>query len=233
MRVFVFLFAFLFLITQAQEVTDNKTLIDRVYQNISGYHIDDQERQLIEKSGGNPTYGEITHAGSQKLAEVMELTKKDVFYDLGSGVGANVIRIYLETPVKKAIGVELAASRHAGAQKAKEELLKQKKLNKKRKLEFREGDIALAKIDDATAVFMNSLCFSNDFMKVLTEKLSRLKPGLRVATLRQIEDQEHFKLKGIYTIPMSWSKNSTVYVYTLEKRNKAKKKHVNKPSIKE
>jgi precorrin-6B methylase 2 len=199
---------------------DTKEYIKNVFENRSGFGISAQEDKSIRDSGGAPTYGEITYEGAQKLIEKFKLTKKDVFYDLGCGVGKFVIQVYLDAPVKKAAGIELSTTRIDKAKQALEQIKKDKLLQKGRRLEFKEQNILDAHLKDATAIFISSLCFSDKLLEKVTNKLARLKPGLRVATSRKLVENPTFKLIETLQIPMSWSSSSTIYFYELVKTSK-------------
>lgn len=192
---------------------DHKKLIDELYKQTSGFNVPSQEYDYIAKAGGAPTYGEITYNGADQILKLFNLTDKDIFYDLGCGVGKFVIQAYLTTPIKKAGGIELSKTRIDNAKKIAKELKKQNKIERRRKLEFIEGDILKVNLKDATAVFVSSLCFSNELMEKLTNKLARLKKGLRIATSRPLAENKAFKLIGDYQVPMTWSSSSTVHVY--------------------
>lgn len=199
--------------SNASDNDQYKTLINEIYEEISGFNVPSQEYDFITHAGGAPTYGEITFEGAKKLAQILDITENDVFYDLGCGVGKLVMQVYLTTPVKKSMGIELSKTRIDGAKKALKELKERGKIEKGRKLIFKEGDIVKANIKDATAVFISSLCFSDELMQKLTDKLAKLKKGLRVATSRELKPHEALKSLGSHNIPMSWSSASTVYVY--------------------
>ena len=199
---------------------DTKEYIKNVFENRNGFGISAQEDKSIRDSGGAPTYGEITYEGAQKLIEKFKLTKKDVFYDLGCGVGKFVVQVYLDTPVKKSAGIELSTTRVDKAKQAFDQIKKDGRLQKGRKLEFKEQNILDARLKDATALFISSLCFSDELLEQVTKKLACLKPGLRIATSRKLSDNPAFKLIETLQIPMSWSEQSTTYFYELVKPGK-------------
>lgn len=191
----------------------DKKLIESVYQGVSGFGISEAESLFIRTKGGEPTYGEITYEGFETIVKDIHLTKKDVFYDLGCGVGKVVVQVYDTTPVKKAVGIELSSTRCASATRAKQELVHRKKIARGRKLLFQEGDISAANVSDATVIFMCSTCFSDELMQKLTNKFARLKKGLRVLTLRRLPENASFELIHTYQVPMTWSASSSVYLY--------------------
>ena len=97
-----------------------------------------REEELYVDSHGRPegsdcpifdkpsAYGEVTPSGARQLFDTMGVhTASDaVFADLGSGAGRLVVQAWLELPmVQRAIGVELAPSRHATAVSAWDSLV--------------------------------------------------------------------------------------------------------------
>lgn len=192
------------------------TLLNTFYSDIKGYSIDKTDTSNITKTGGDPTYGEITPQAVAILIQNLKLTKDDVFYDLGSGVGKMVVQIYLTTPVKKSVGIELSSIRSKQAQQVKSKLEKANKLIAGKELIFLEEDILKSSLDDATVIYVASLCFSNDFMKKLVHKLSKLKKNLKLITLSSLPILEGFKLEKKYALPMSWSTSTEVYLYILK-----------------
>lgn len=195
---------------------DSSALLTELYKDVNGFSIDTKETSLIEGVGGNATYGEITDEAVQKLIDELKLKRTDVFYDLGSGVGRMTVKMHLDSPVKKAVGIELSPSRFQSAVNIQKKLEEQGKKAKGRILAFKNDDILKANIDDATVIYTASTCFSDDFMKKLTDKLAKLNKGLRVMTLRQLAPHDSFKLIKQYTLPMTWSRNVEVYVYELQ-----------------
>jgi len=194
----------------------NANLLNDLYSNLSGFNIPSEEYKKIQNAGGAPTYGEITYESVNKLLKKFDLTKKDVFYDLGCGIGKMVVQIYLNSPAKKCVGIELSKTRYDEAKKVQEALKNKHLLKKKQKLIFQEKDILKANLSDATVVYMGSTCFSHELMEKLMKKLAKLKKGLRVATLQPFPENNDFTLIETMQLPMSWSNHSSVYLYELK-----------------
>lgn len=190
--------------------------INEAYKTINGFTISEQERKLIEDEGGNPTYGEITFDGFATLLKDLKLTGHDVFYDLGSGVGKVCVQVALTTPAH-AIGIELSSSRASKAEKVRQELLIAGDLKKKNKLKFIECNITDASLKNATVIFLCSTCFSKELMQKITEKIAKLKKGVRVLTLKELAPHDSLVLIHTYFVPMTWSDSSPVYLYELRK----------------
>jgi precorrin-6B methylase 2 len=201
-------------IYNTQEVAQ---IINDTYTDVSGFNIAQVERQFIEDQGGNPTYGEITTESVAQLLNDLHLTVKDLFFDLGSGVGKVCVQVALTTPAR-AIGVELSQTRAQGAQRIKEELLKHNILTDANKLKFIEQNILNTDLSKATAIFMCSTCFSDSLMEALANKMAtECKNGLRVITLKDLPVHPQFNLVKTYELPMTWSQGSPVYLYELIK----------------
>jgi len=50
-------------------------------------------------------------------------------------------------------------------------------------------------------------------MEIMTNKFAKGKKGLRILTLKDLPKNKNFKLLKKYTLPMTWSSGSTVYLY--------------------
>ena len=191
---------------------------EKFYTGISGFGIEYSETKKISDAGSSSTYGEIKYSSLEKLLDDLKISSQDVFYDLGSGVGKVTAQVYLNSPAKKCIGIELSDTRHDKAQKAKSLIAQNKKLGAVRELNFVHGDIVKENIDDATVVFMCSTCYPESLMKNLTEKFSNLNKNLRILSLKALPENNHFKLTKTYQLPMTWSSASTVHLYEFKNK---------------
>lgn len=192
-----------------------QNLMDDFCKSANGFDICQEERKHIDNAGGSATYGEITYEGLATLLKDLKLNSKDVFYDLGCGVGKVCIQVILTTPAK-AIGIELSSTRVQKAELIRQDMIKKETLTNKNRLRFIKGNIADEALKDATVIFMCSTCFPDKLMKQLTEKMAKLKKGLRVLTLKELTPNSKFTLIRTYEIPMTWSSQSPVYWYVLK-----------------
>lgn len=190
-----------------------KKLLSELYEERAGYGIDSKEEEIIRSNGSSPVYGEMTSEGIDILNQELNLGAQDVFYDLGCGVGKIVVQLYLDTPLKKCVGVELSPTRIRHAEQVKSKLGEKKLLSEKRQLEFRKENMLETGVDDATAIYVSSTCFSEAFMKNVVDKLAQLKPGLKLVTLSRLPENNVFELVKEMIIPMSWSNTTTVYIH--------------------
>ena len=126
------------------------------------------------------------------------------------------MQAYLNTPVKKAVGIEYAQSRYDDAMTIRKQLQKKGLIKNTRALKFINGDIQQEDFSDATAIFFNSLCFTDEFMGKIVDKFAQLKSGTHIATSKEFPGRDYLVVDGPKTIPMSWDPQSTVYFYTIK-----------------
>jgi precorrin-6B methylase 2 len=187
--------------------------LTQLYAKITGFGISDGEKDTIKSAGGAPTYGEIFPRSVSILLKDLKLTAEDVFYDLGSGVGKVAVQVYLDSPVKKSVGVELSPTRHSHAIKVQGRLKDAGKLKANRVLVFCQENILHTDISDATVLFLCSTCYSDELMAGVADKIQQLKIGTRVITLKAFKSPTSLKLVKTYQLPMTWSESNTVHLY--------------------
>lgn len=192
-----------------------KNIITTYCKEVSGFGISKADEENIRKHGGAPTYGEMTFKGTELLINYLKPKKSDVFIDAGSGVGKVSIQFFFSTDISNVIGIELSEERYKKSKSILDSLQKNNEIPKGRALEFYNQDILHADLSGATLFFMCSTCFSDKLMQNITEKLSKLKPGLRVITLKKLPERNDFKLVHQMNVTTTWSNNTIVYVYEL------------------
>jgi len=139
----------------------------------------------VEQNFPGIVYGEITNKGSDKLIEIFKsnLTKSDIFYDLGSGEGQLAIKIACKTNVKKVIGIELHKERFNIA-------VKRLKTSNTNKVFFINKNFLDVDLSDATIVY-----FANEGIpKIICHKIwDKLPKGCLLICGRRIKNIENRK----------------------------------------
>jgi len=187
--------------------------LDKHYQDIRG-EIPDEERSMITRGKGSPVYGEIKPKAWQEILEDPELN-----------IGG----------FKKVVGIELSPTRYHHSKTICNKLKESGLEIAGKALECRHENITESDFSDATVIYMCSTCYPDELMEILLKRLSELKKGLLVITLKSFPADYAdygFELVKEYTLPMTWSETSPVYVYKLgTKANKPTKvESVMKPS---
>ncbi|HEV2600721.1 MAG TPA: hypothetical protein VGT41_00350 [Candidatus Babeliales bacterium] len=207
----------------AINIAENKRFIEKeLYRGIKGGGpLQEHERALIEKNYTKKTsiYGEILYDSAQALLQDPELAfgPEDIFYDLGSGVGKMAVQVYLNTPVKKVVGIELSPTRHAKAEKVMQRCTQSNIMQKGRALALCHGDMLELDIDDATIIYMCSTCYPPELLEQLVLKFSKLQPGARIISLKELPNYAQHGMEFVKEVrlPMTWSREdgSPVYIY--------------------
>ncbi|VDM38102.1 unnamed protein product [Toxocara canis] len=141
------------------------------------------------KAFSSQTYGETSFERMQMIIEEIE---RDVFVDLGSGVGQLVIHMAGGSRVKKAVGIEVATLPCKYAENLSAEFKKWMKWygKKFRPFELLEGDFLSESFRDlitkeATIIFINNYAFTAMLEnRIKRELLSELKDGTRIISTK-------------------------------------------------
>lgn len=192
-------------------------LLTALYQGISGWQL---AKMALAKRGWQDnrfTYGEIPLFTFAAVLDKAQPKPEDVFYDLGCGVGKTVLAAALLYKLKKAVGIEYFPEIHAVCLQCADTLRRLPRLSeyfpdKELNLEFQQGDLLDANIQDATIVFINATCFIGEQWLAIEEKLEGIQPGSRIILVTRSLASHRYKLLEHGVWPMSWGK-AAVRVY--------------------
>lgn len=189
--------------------------IRTIYRELDddGFEISKSEVAAVRASRGDPTYGELTPAGVDRLLRELEPTPDDVFYDLGSGIGKVVLQVAMSVPIARCVGVELSASRCRLARTALRRA-RRRGLILARRTVIRHGDLLAEPIDDATMVYTCSTAYSLRFMAMIARKLRSVPRSLRFVTLQElITVPRGFRHVRTVTVATTWNRRTPAHVY--------------------
>lgn len=172
--------------------------------------------------GHQITYGEMEYEGMEKILEYLnnKLVKFNYFIDLGSGRGKLSLQLANFPHVINSVGIELVKERHYDAEKIKMELTRFKDTIKK--VIFINDDfnnVKLSKyIDGVTLVWFNNLCFTQELTNKIFNKLINILPpqSIIACSRKYLLDRSKLSKFGTLQVPMSWNKNSTIYLYKIK-----------------
>jgi hypothetical protein len=168
--------------------------------------------------------------------------EEEVFVDLGCGNGKLLLQAYMELPnVRRILGIELAKARFTAAIQAWEKLKSDAtdiRLGVDGRdlvhanpdngddadtiVDIQEGDLFEMDISTATHVYIASLCFTDDMMRRLAQKLVDEGRKLKVVgTLKPFPERfdQYLGTPSKKLVEMSWTKSRgngcTVYFYNV------------------
>lgn len=194
-----------------------KYIID-LYTDISGYigyEIEEQDQPMQHLI--SLTYGEILYDGVNTIINNINITEKDVFYDLGSGIGKLVLQIFLNTPVKTSQGIEASLARHKVADNIFNKVVQQlpelfEHKEGKRLLQSSQGNFLLHDILDATIIFIDSVCFSEETLKNISKILNNCPHLKHVISSRALTIK--LPLEKKLQLACSWQPTTECYLYS-------------------
>lgn len=187
------------------EPADPKAYLQMVYEGKGGYTIPSEEITTIQKEGGHPQYGEIPYDSAAHILSDLNITKQDVFYDLGSGVGKLVLQVYLTTPVKRSVGIELSPTRWKIAEASQNQAAKDDHMVAGRELSFLHQNIRQVPLTDATVCFLSGIAFPAPLIQFIMDRLAGLEHEVKVISVLSLPEHKNFKLVKTYNLPMSWA----------------------------
>jgi hypothetical protein len=205
------------MLTIKHKVKDKKIqtrkAVRQIYKGVDGYT--DELKGYDKKFA--LTYGEITLGGIQKLIDIYKSIKpissypsdQRVFYDLGSGIGKNVIMVAsMENMMSK--GVELVEYRHNIAMEA----WNKTKKSVQSRVEFINKSFLDIPLHNAAWIFISNLCMSEQINKELADKLEKdIQKNTLIASSKPLPFSDKFKFVRKCHIPMTWDASSETMIY--------------------
>jgi len=201
----VFLVFFLNCPQSLAEPANPKAYLEMLYEDKGGYIIPGEEITEIRSNGAHEQYGEIPYDSAAHLLDDLQLSRQDVFYDLGSGVGKLVLQVYMSTPVKRSIGIEISLTRWKIAESSRQQAAADDHIISGRDLTFLNQNLYKTPLGDATVCFISGLKFPPELIKSIMDRLSALDHDVKVISVLPLPPHDKFKLIKTYNLAMSWA----------------------------
>jgi hypothetical protein len=160
------------------------------------------------------TPGEILHQSVSRILTKLRLTEKDVFMDLGSGLGKIVAQVFLQTAVKEAIGIEIVSAFHERALLAAGRLRQELPdfFQNERQLTYLCGSFLELPVNIASVVLINAICF-DPFMVRQLGALMESTPNIHtVIALRPLPGLQRLRFQKTLRVECSWD-SALCYLY--------------------
>lgn len=192
------------------------------------------------------TYGEMEYEGMEELYNYVRNkynSNLDTFIDVGSGRGKLCMFMAAQKNIDKSIGIELVKERYEDAQLLQKELIEYQETGKtsqmthsklcrggKRgeKIDYAKKvtllnqnilDIDLKNYvspDSDVFVWFSNLCFEQNTTNDIFQKINNELPNNSIVCCSKMPNPTVGIFLNKIQIPMSWSKNSEVYIYKTE-----------------
>ena len=192
-------------------------IIEKLYKSVDGMRISLDERNRLDISSSDLTYGEINPVTFADMLEVVEPKPGEVFYDLGSGAGKAVFTAALLNDWSKCAGVELLPGLFEASNKLLKEFQNMPEVQKNFPdrnfpIEFIQEDFLKADFTDANVIFLHATTFGPMIWDPLMVKMRDLKRGTRVIVNTKQLDSTYFDKIAEDLRVMGWGE-STVFTY--------------------
>jgi len=190
--------------------------ISRLYMNHNGYTVD----TLNLEGEHSTTYGEVKESSIPILYEIFNkyapISKISLayrnFYDLGSGIGKLVIGMCYLNSTLKGTGIEIVPDRVQIANTVLQNIRTPSIKNRVENLCISMLSDSI-NYSDACWIFISNLTMSEEHdIKVFDKLAKEVKKGCVIICSKSTENPA-FKEVNNVTLPMTWSNESTVYVY--------------------
>ena len=169
-------------------------------------------------NGVNITYGEMEYDGVQKLYSFVSKNynnKINCFMDLGSGRGKLCMYMASLSKIKYVLGVELVKQRHDDAEILKSEL-NFEYANKVHLLNKNIYDIDFEEYKNKQIfIWLSNLCFDQTGIDNIFQKLKNSLPSGTIVCCSKKPLENFGEYLNSIQVPMSWNKESNVYIYKL------------------
>ena len=159
-------------------------------------------RQRSEKVT-NLTYGETSYFAMKESLKAVNMSKDDIFYDLGCGTGKTVFYANA-TYGAKSIGVDIVPDFINNANKIVHEMNLQN-------ISFIEKSIFDVNLKDGTVFYITPTCFDAENMQKVMKKFEKLPKGSRLIVLSRHLPLPNLKLIDRKNLFYSWGKAETFY----------------------
>lgn len=196
----------------ADERTRTRALLRHLYGDRHGYDTLPLDERAVAAVGSDAMYGELMPSAADRLFDALALGPKDELFDLGSGVGKVVLHAALSRPLRRAVGIEMMASRHDQAVEVLE-MIERRDLLRTECCELWCGDFMRLPLTGATVVYTCSTAFPDALLTRLARRLRRLPKLRRFVSLRDLEDARGFEIVEVLRLDTSWKRRAPVWVY--------------------
>jgi hypothetical protein len=186
-------------------------------------------RNLVPEPNNSLSYTEVVSKSFLELITSLKnfdigFNETSVFYDIGSGIGKNVLLIGIMNTFKRSIGIEI----NDGLYRKSLDLIKQ--FNKTLRSPVDQTDLELLRGDGTfidwslgDLVYIQAVCFDDEMMERINKIANKLLPGSVVLLIaRKLPDESHFDLTGITKVQYI---HGEMPAYIYRKSSKAPSNH--------
>lgn len=168
----------------------------------------------------NEIYGELYYYSVVELLKYLNISAKDHFLDIGSGLGKLVFQLFLTTEAHSITGIEINAQRYHISTQVRNMLQHQlpDSFQPHRSLnliqdDFLNFDFTQPNFNNISIAYVCSTVFSLALLNSIGNKINSMNSVEKVISLRKLPNLTHFSLAKRIFIHGSWDKTAC-YLYS-------------------
>lgn len=178
----------------------------KVYQDTQGYQrYSLAEHALYKDAGICITYGELLYPSAKKIIHEMSKDQNEVFLDLGSGLGKCALQVFMQTELRRVLGIEASKELHTQALTAFNQVKSDFPFfwEEGRSLTLICDNFLHADWQDATIVYSCSTCFTQELLIAIGNKINQQPKVKQVFSFRPLPSLK-LPLKKVFGVECSW-----------------------------
>lgn len=180
--------------------------LKRVYQHTQGYQrYSFLQKERFASSEICVTYGELLYPSVKRIIQCFQYLPTDVFLDLGSGLGKCALQVFMQTDLKKVLGIEGSNSLYNQTLEVVEHVQNEMPFfwEDNRELVFTCDNFLKSDWKGATLVYTCSTCFTKELLEAIGDRVNQ-EPSVRhVMSLRPLPTIK-LPLKAVFNVECSW-----------------------------
>lgn len=179
-----------------------KPHMESLFAGVSGFGMHHSIENMADTV--NTTYGELTFEGAQELLDELKLSSRDVFVDVGCGIGKLVFHAAMASQAT-VVGIEVARGRYEQAVS----IWGDDRVGLFRnRVKLWYGDASTFDISMATVLYMCSTCFPPGLTDTM---VAGVRPGTVIVAATPLSGP--LKLIKNLVLDCSWHKGVLFYIY--------------------
>lgn len=191
--------------------------LTKVYQHTQGYQqYSTVEQAQFAKDKICVTYGELLYPSVQKLIKRLVVEPDACFLDLGSGLGKCALQVFMQTAIKKVIGIEASGAVCKQSLSVVEQVKSELPFlwEERRSLSFICDNFLEHDWQEATIVYSCSTCFTEALLIAIGDRINSEPSVQQVFSLRPISSLTRLPLQAVFGVECSWDSALCFYYGT-------------------
>lgn len=189
-----------------------------VYQGVQRVPRPKTDREYWRQRKVSPAYGEMLYPSVKKMMNKFCSLSAGGFLDLGSGLGKLALQIFMQSGIKKVLGIEALTELSEQAKN----VVRRVRVDcpffweDSRDLRLVTGNFLTEDWEGASIVYACSTCFRTELLEAIGDRINVEMEIKQAFTLNPFPTLKRLTLKEVFTVECSWD-TALCYHYTEHK----------------